>query len=100
MLPQAAQFYPSWVVDQLRQAGVQMIATELVGLDLPLAGRHQYFIANWEVVTQDQWVLDAVKGFAILFTNEPHQPYPPRILEHSAEEEVALWEEVESMLAK
>lgn len=52
------------------------------------------------MVTQDQWVLGAVKGFAIPFTNGPHQPYPPRILEHSAEEELALQEEVESMLAK
>ena len=93
------QFYSLRVVDQLRLAGVQLIATELVGRDLSLAGRLQYFIANWEVVTQDQWVLDTAKGFAILFTNELHQPYPPRILDHSAEE-VALLEEVESMLAK
>ena len=65
-----------------------------------MAGRLQYFTANWERLTQDQWVLDAVQGYAIPFTRQPHQPLPPRALGHSSEEEDLLQTEISSMLEK
>ena len=34
-------------------------------------------LTNWECITQDQWILDAVQGFKIPFTSTPRQAYPP-----------------------
>ena len=64
----------------------------------PLAGRLQYFIRNWEMITQDQWVLDAVQGVPL--TQTLHQPHPPRVLHHPSEEEELKQEEIKGMLEK
>lgn len=47
-LSEITHFYQSSVVSQLRDAGVEPIATELAQHNLPLAGCLQYFIRNWE----------------------------------------------------
>ena len=36
-----------------------------------VAGRLFLFVTNWEVLTTDKWVIQAVKGFQIPFTNQP-----------------------------
>ena len=100
MLPEVASFYPSSVVDQLKRKGIMPITAELARQDLPLAGRLQFFVENWKVITQDQWVLETVEGFAIPFTSPPYQPYPPRVLDHSSEEEKLLQDKITSLLAK
>ena len=99
-LLEVMHFYPSSVVNQLIRAGITPIATELARKNLPLAGRLQHFVRNWEKISQDQSVLDAVRGFAIPFISQPHQPCPPMPLHHSSEEEKLLQEEIRSMLAK
>ena len=40
---------------------------------LPIAGRLQYFGKNWQVVTNDTWVLAAISGYCIPFTSILHQ---------------------------
>ena len=69
---------------QLRGAGVEPIATELAKRNLPLAGSLQYFARNWAKITQDQLVLEAVRGDSIPITQQPHQQCPPQPLHHSS----------------
>ena len=52
--------------------GIDPIATELAKQSLPLAGRLSYFKDNWVKLTQDQWVLEAVQGYRVPFTHQPH----------------------------
>ena len=80
--------------------GIDPIATGLAEQNLPLAGRLQYFKRNWEKITQDQWVLQAIQGYKVPFTQWPYQPHPPRALHHSTEEEGLMQEEIQSMLDK
>ena len=77
--------------------GIAPIATELAMRGLPLAGRLQYFIKNWEMLTQDQ---EAVQGYRVPFTQTPYQPQPPRDLHHPSEEEEPMQEEIKGMLEK
>lgn len=44
---------------------------------LPIAGRLQFFIENWQGVTNDPWVLSAISGHHIPFTVIPHQVFLP-----------------------
>ena len=87
-------------IKQLKFKGKAPIATELETQGLPLAGRLQYFIKNWEMLTQDQWVLDAVQGYKVPFTQTPYQPHPPRALHHPSEEEEIMQEVIKGMLEK
>ena len=43
-----------------------------------VAGRLALFRDNWERVTQDQWVLDAVTGYRIEFLSPPTQNEQPQ----------------------
>ena len=54
--------YQSTIVKQLLGMGVKDIAPSLAHKQLPLAGRIAHFIRNWEAVTQDAWVLNAVRA--------------------------------------
>jgi len=44
---------------------------------LPITGRLQFFIKNWQVVTNNPWVLSAISGYHILFTIIPQQDFLP-----------------------
>lgn len=39
---------------------------------LPIAGQLQFFVENWQVVTNDPWVLSAISGYHVPFTIIPH----------------------------
>lgn len=41
------------------------------------AGRLANFVANWERITKDRWVLNTVKGYQIEFISRPHQSRRP-----------------------
>ena len=49
---------------------------------------------------QDPWVLEAIQGYRISFSQQPYQPYPPRALTHSQAEEVLMQQEIQSVLEK
>ena len=98
-LPEVLTFYPS-VIIQLQGMGIEPLAIEMAGRDLPLAGRLRYFIPNWAKITQDQWVLEAVRGYRVPFTQQPYQPHPPRALHHSSKEEELMQENIAGMLDK
>ena len=57
------------------------------------AGRLANFVANWERITKDRWVLNTVKGYQIEFISQPHQsrrPHPCRFSE--PQQELVEWE--------
>ena len=80
--------------------GIEPIATELARKNLPLAGRIRHFLPNWVKLTQNPWVLEAVQGFRVPFTQQPFQKQPPKPLRHSEAEENLLQEEIQSMITK
>ena len=41
-----------------------------------LAGRLAQFITNWEKITQDRWVLQAIKGYQLELVQPPWQMRP------------------------
>ena len=78
--------------------GLKEMASEMP--DIPVAGRTCHFLHNWKSLTQDPWVLRAVEGVKIDFTQPPHQarrPQPPHL---SATEMGLVKEEIEQMLSK
>ena len=78
VLPEMQIFYPSTIANQLKCMGIEPIATELARKNLPLAGRIRHFLPNWVKLTQDPWVLEAVQGFRVPFTQQPFQKQPPK----------------------
>ena len=65
-----------------------------------VVGRLQLFQDNWKIVTRDQWVWEAVRGFPIPLTGQPHQgvrPTPPYFFT----EQISLLQgEMQSLLDK
>ena len=83
--------------------GIAPLATELARRSLALAGRLQHLKSNWVRITHDPWVLEAIKGCRIPFSQQPYQPYqpyPPKALTHSQAEEALMQQEIQSMLEK
>lgn len=66
---------------------------------LPLAGRLKYFVKNWELVTNDPWVLQAVSGYQICFSNLPFQKTIPAMMV-SVEDQEVINKEVEELIEK
>ena len=100
VLPEMQIFYPSTIVNQLKCMGIEPLATELARKNLPLAGKIRHFLPNWVKLTQNPWVLEAVQGFRVPFTQQPFQKQPPKPLRHSEAEENLLQEEIQSMITK
>ena len=71
-----------------------------VNPQLPLAGRLGYYIKNWEKITQDQNILQLVKGYQIPFLKHPKQDRPPPKSSWSLEEQKLIDQEVQKMLQK
>ena len=53
------------------------------------AGRIRWFIQNWRLITQDQWVLEMVQGFRLPLLQTPVQSKPPPEI-HLAADQTAL----------
>lgn len=64
-----------------------------------IAGRLQYFIAEWELLTSDKQVLDTVRGCPIEFTNRPQQVFM-RETKLNVKESLVLDEEIHKLLIK
>ena len=65
-----------------------------------VAGRLSLFVTNWEVLTTDKWVIQAVKGFQILFTSQPDKKHWPSPAMYSSEQSLLIQEEVSTLLDK
>ena len=84
----------------LQSRGVCDVATEIATRGLPLAGRIQYFLSNWQNITQDEWVLNTIKGYRIEFLRKPYQHRKPPQLTFTEKEEECMQAEIQSMLDK
>ena len=62
-----------------------------------LAGRLKYFQANWNLITDDPWVLKTIMGYKIEFHSVPHQVTWPRTLMPKAQQE-SVQVEVDKMI--
>jgi len=65
-----------------------------------LAGRVAYFLPNWEVLTQDQWVLQTVAGYHLELTQTPTQVRVPHQIRCSPESKSQKTSEVQELLSK
>ena len=65
-----------------------------------LAGRVSYFLSNWEVLTQDQWVLQTVGGYQLELISIPHQVRIPHKIRCSSENMVLITTEVTELINK
>ena len=88
------------IMCQLFTRGISSVAQVVAQRAHPLAGRLACFVQNWEVVTQDHWVLQTITGFQIKFLREPFQSMPPNNSSLSSNEQELIDLEVESMLSK
>ena len=66
----------------------------------PQAGRTQKFLANWKLITNDQEILNIVKGWEIPLTDIPIQNKVPQELKMNSLKSQAMDKEVVDMLAK
>ena len=65
-----------------------------------LAGRLAQFISNWEKITQDRWVLQAIRGYKLELVQPPWQRKPMPAIHCSLEEGEMISTEVRELLAK
>ena len=65
-----------------------------------LGGRVAYFLTNWEVLTQDQWVLQTVAGYHLELTEAPTQARVPQQMKHSQESKSQIDSELQELLSK
>ena len=65
-----------------------------------LAGRVAHFLPNWEVLTQDQWVLQTVAGYQLELTTTPYQTQVPHQIRCSPENKGQITTEVQELLDK
>jgi hypothetical protein len=92
--------YPRSLVEQLSALGVKQMATEIALAQIPLAGRLKFFLANWQAMTRDVWVLNCVQGYTIPFSDTPCQLRTPSNAVHNLEDQKLIQEEVQSMIQK
>ena len=91
---------PCVTVNQLLKTGVRELAIELAQRNLPLAGRLKHAFHNWQVITKDAWVLEAVSGYRIPLQAKPYQASPPNQSVLNTEDQKLMKAEIESMLDK
>ena len=65
-----------------------------------LAGRLSHYTHNWEHITQDRWVLQAINGYSLELTQTPQQMRQPQAIQCSIEEHAKITQEVSDLLIK
>ena len=65
-----------------------------------LAGRLSHYTHNWEHITQDRWVLQAIKGYSLELTQAPHQMRQTQAIRCLVEEHAKITQEVSDLLTK
>ena len=68
--------------------------------NLPLAGRLQHFLPEWEQITRDPWVLQVVSGYQIQLLDNPVQERPSVQNPHSQTDQIIIDQEVQELLSK
>ena len=65
-----------------------------------LAGRLAQYLKNWEQLTEDRWVLQAVSGYQLELFQMPWQTKPMPEIKCSTEEQMKISEEIKDLLSK
>uniref|UniRef100_A0A1X7VHI1 Reverse transcriptase domain-containing protein n=1 Tax=Amphimedon queenslandica TaxID=400682 RepID=A0A1X7VHI1_AMPQE len=65
-----------------------------------MAGRLALFEDNWSKISQDIWILNAIKGYKIEFLENSTQQGQPRVGSSSTSDQALLNEEIQKMLTK
>ena len=65
-----------------------------------IEGNLKHHLQDWQKITNDPWVLEAILGYRIQFASLPVQQRVPRPRFMTQEEEKALQQEVESLMMK
>ena len=65
----------------------------------PLSGRLRKYINFWRTITSDRKVLQLIQGVKFEFESIPHQTKLPREIKMSLQEEQAMDEKVNELLA-
>ena len=66
----------------------------------PIGGCLAFFMANWEEVSNDPWVLEAVRSYKIEFISGPRQREPPGQIAMNAEQSQAMTLEIQELHKK
>ena len=92
--------FPDWLptLQQVHPSIKGLLPTKEV--IAPQAGRTQKFLANWKLLTNDQDILNIVKGWEIPLIDTPTQNKIPQDVRMNNLESQAMDKEVEDMLAK
>ena len=74
-------------------------------MDIPIQHAHRpsrlaFFVANWEEVSNDPWVLEAVRSYKIEFLSESRQREPPGQIAMNAEQPQAMTLEIQKLHKK
>jgi len=64
------------------------------------AGRLSQYVRNWEQLTEDWWVLQAVSGYKLELAQTPWQAKPAPKIQCSIEERTKILMEIKELLAK
>ena len=83
----------------VHQTILDLKLSEIKG-DLPLGGRTRFFRHNWEKITQDFQVLEAITGYKLDLIANPVQHKGPHVPNFSAAERVQIDVEIADMLNK
>ena len=65
-----------------------------------VAGRVSHFLPNWEVLTQDQWVLHTVAGYQLDLISAPYQSHMPQQIQTTTENATYITAEVAELVSK
>jgi hypothetical protein len=66
--------------------------------EVNLAGRLKFYIKEWEAITNDETILQAVRGFRLPFTNVPFQTKEPHCIRMSESDALAVDECIGQLL--
>ena len=83
-----------------RAKGMGFVLSPLIEVPLMVVGRLAKFVNTWEVLTQDSWVLQTVRGFQIPFVGQPVQHQRPAIPCFPLEQLAQIQEEISSLREK
>ena len=80
--------------------GVRKMLPVQAKWDYPLAGRLQFFVKNWQVLTNNPEILEIVSGLKVPFMGEPQQIRPPHQAKMNREQSAMIDQEIQAMLRK
>ena len=83
------------LVNQLPCTGVASIV-----MNHKLAIRLQHFLGNWEVITNNQWVLNTIQGYHIHFLKDQYQHCMPYTPHYTLEQNQLILKEVRELQQK